>query len=138
MTLQIAHRELYAIDILRLKGPLTFGQADLELGSRIESLIARGKTRLVVDIAEVSEMDATGCATLLCAEQRLRNLGGGLVLVHLGSAHLDPVELGKLETVFEPFELEQEAVNSFFSDRRVKHVDVLELVKLYRKEMRPA
>ena len=135
MTLQIDHRELDTIDVFRLKGPLTFGQSDLALRSRIENLIATGKVRLVVDIGEVSEIDAIGSATLLCAEERLRELGGGLVLVHLATARLGPAEVGKLERVFEPFELEQEAVNSFFSDRRVKHVDVLELVRSYRKAL---
>src|SRR5258708_21489679 len=136
MILQITHLELDTIDVFRLKGPLTFGQPDLTLRCIIEDLIARGKIRLVVDIGEVSQVDATGCATLLCAEERLRKLGGGLVLVHLRSARLGPVEVGKLEMVFEPFELEQEAVNSFFSDRQVKHLDLQELVRLYRKEMR--
>lgn len=137
MTLQITHRVMRAIDIFHLKGPLTFGEADLMLQSEIENLITKGKTRLVVDLGGVSEIDSTGCLTLLCTEERLRNLGGGLALVHIGAPRRNPIEVGKLEIAFEPFELEQEAVNSFFSDLRVKHIDLLELIKSYRKEARP-
>jgi anti-anti-sigma factor len=138
MTLQITHRVMQGIDIFQLNGPLTFGEADLMLQSEIENLITKGKIRLVVDLGEVSEIDSTGCLTLLCTEERLRKLGGGLALVHIGSPRRNPLEVGKLEIMFEQFELEQEAVNSFFSDLRVKHVDILELIKSYRKEARSA
>lgn len=138
MTFTIAHREMDTIDIFGLKGPLTFGQPDLMLRCEIEKVISRGKTRLVVDLGDVSEIDSTGADTLLCAGARLRRLGGGLVLMHVSAARMDAVEVGRLEMAFEPFELEQEAVNSFFSNRRVKHFDLLELIKSYRKETRPA
>jgi anti-anti-sigma factor len=137
MTLQITRRVMHTIDILQLKGPLTFGEPDLLLQSEIDKLIAVGKTRLVLDLGEVSEIDSTGCLTLLCTEERLRKQGGGLALVHIGAPRRNPIEVGKLEIAFEPFELEQEAVNSFFSDLRVKHIDLLELIKSYRKEARP-
>jgi anti-anti-sigma factor len=137
MTLRITHRMMHGIDILHLEGPLTFGEADLLLQSEIENLMTSGKTRLVLNLGEVSEIDSTGCLTLLCTEERLRNLGGGLALVHIGAPRRNPIEVGKLEIAFEPFELEQEAVNSFFSDLRVNHIDLLELIKAYRKEARP-
>jgi anti-sigma B factor antagonist len=137
MTLQITHRVMRAIDVLQLKGPLTFGEPDLLLQSEIEELIAGGKTRLVLDLGEVSEIDSTGCLTLLCTEERVRRLGGGLALVHMGAPRRNPLEVGKLERVFHPFELDQEAVNSFFSDLRVNHIDLLELIKSYRKEAHP-
>ena len=138
MTLQIIHRVMRTIDIFQLKGSLAFGEADLMLQSEIEDLIASGKSRLVVDLGEVSEIDSTGCLTLLCTEERLRKLGGGLALVHIGAPRRNPYEVGKLEMAFEPFELDQEAVNSFFSDLRVKHIDILEFIKSYRKDGRSA
>ncbi len=138
MTLQIIHRVMRTIDIFQLKGSLAFGEADLMLQSEIEDLIASGKSRLVVDLGEVSEIDSTGCLTLLCTEERLRKLGGGLALVHIGAPRRNPNEVGKLEMAFEPFELDQEAVNSFFSDLRVKHIDILEFIKSYRKDGRSA
>lgn len=134
MTLQITHRVMHTIDIFQLKGELAFGEADLMLQREIEDLIASGKNRLVVDLGEVSEIDSTGCLTLLCTEERLRKLGGGLALVHIGSPRRNPNDVGRLEMAFEPFELEQEAVNSFFSDLRVKPIDILEFIRSYRKD----
>lgn len=133
MLLQITHREHRQIDIFHLKGPLTFGDQDLAFQSAIEHAIANGKTRLVIDLSEVSWMDSTGRATLVATDERLRAIGGGLALVHLKSVRMDPMEVGKLERFFEPFELEQEAVNSFFPDLRVQRLDLLETLKSYRQ-----
>ncbi len=133
MLLQITHREQRQIEIFCLKGPLTFGDPDLAFQSVIEQAIASGKIRLVIDLSGVSWMDCTGRATLLATDERLRALGGGLALVHLRSVPMDPTEVGKLERFFEPFELEQEAVNSFFPDLRVRRLDLLETIKSYRR-----
>jgi anti-sigma B factor antagonist len=50
-------------------------------------------------------------------------------LVNLNRRNLELVLLTKLSTVFQIFNDEQEAINSFFPDREIKHFDILSFVK---------
>ena len=52
-----------------------------KLGRRLIGLADEGKTRLVVDLTNVTFMDSTGIGVLLNALRQLRSRKGGLVLV---------------------------------------------------------
>jgi anti-anti-sigma factor len=136
MPFTITHHELPSSDVLHLKGRLVFGAANLALKTEVDKIAACGKTRLVLDFGEVSEIDATGCRTVFDIDDRLRRAGGGLALVNIDSERLDPVEVCHLETVLEPFDMEQEAANSFHTGRRIKRYDVLDLVRSWRDHAR--
>jgi anti-anti-sigma factor len=138
MSFTITHHKLQSTDVLHLKGQLLFGEAELALKTEIENITACGRTRLVLDFGEVSAIDSAGCLTLLDIDDRLRRAGGGLAIVNIDSERLDPVEVCHLETTLEPFELEQEAANSFYADHRVKHYDVLDLVRSWRNHAAPS
>jgi anti-sigma B factor antagonist len=127
--LEIAHTQMQGVDIFHLKGELTFGEPDLKLRNEVEAAIARGTTRLVMDFTDISKIDAICSDYLICANKALHDAGGGIAALNLDTAHVDPVEIGKLETMLEPFNLEEEAVNSFFPERRVEHYDILEVVR---------
>jgi len=47
----------------------------------------------------------------------------------MNARNLELLVTTKLETIFENFEDEQDAVNSFFPDRAVKKFDILAFVK---------
>ena len=129
MSLQIEEREREGIAILDLKGPLTLGHGDLELRDRLPSLHQSGKVNIILNLEEVSEIDSTGLGTLVFGLARLRKTGGKLALVNLNRAHLKLFLLTKLAIAFEFFDDEQDAVNSFFPDRELKHFDILSVVQ---------
>jgi anti-sigma B factor antagonist len=54
--------------------------------------------------------------------------------VNLKSSHIELLELAKLETVFEVFGDEQDAINSFFPGREVRRYDILEFIQTLRKK----
>ncbi len=129
MALKVDRREQEGISILQLTGHLTFGREDIVLNDEIRHALAARRIRLVMDLAGVDRIDSSGLGTLLYARAELRRAGGGLALANLHPAHLKALMIARLETVFNIFPSEQDAVNSFFPDRRVPHYDVLELVK---------
>ncbi|HUE21794.1 MAG TPA: STAS domain-containing protein [Bryobacteraceae bacterium] len=129
MNLHIEETESESIVILDLKGPLTFGQGDLELRDRLSALHQSGKVNIVLNLKEVSHVDSTGLGTLVFALARLRKAGGRLALVSLNQSHIELFLLTRLAMAFEFFDDVQEAVNSFFPDRAVKAFDILNFVQ---------
>jgi anti-sigma B factor antagonist len=129
MSLDIEEREREGIVILDLKGPLTLGHGDLELRDRLPALHQSGKVNIILNLKEVTDVDSTGLGTLVFGLARLRKAGGRLALLNLNRAHLKLFLLTRLAIAFEFFDEEQDAVDSFFPGRKLKHFDVLEFVQ---------
>jgi anti-sigma B factor antagonist len=129
MSLHIEQRESEGIVILDLKGPLTLGHGDLELRDRLPALHQSGKVNIILNLKEVTGIDSTGLGTLVFGLARLRKSGGRLALLNVNRSHLGLFLLTGLATAFEFFDEEQDAVDSFFPDRELKHFDVLDFVQ---------
>ena len=59
----------------------------------------------------------------------IKKAGGALKLLKLNKRNIELLVLTKLHTIFEVFSEEQDAVNSFFPDREIKHFDILDFVR---------
>ncbi len=128
MALNVTRREQEGISIIQLSGRLIFGPEDILLNDEIRHAIAARRLRLVIDLAEVDKIDSAGLGTLLYARAELRRAGGGLALANLQPSHLRTLLVAKLESVFDVFGSQLDAVNSFFPERHVPHYDLLQLV----------
>jgi anti-sigma B factor antagonist len=126
--LEITSREQEGIQIVDLKGRLTFGQEDLDFRNALEGMVRAGENRVVLNLLHVSDLDTTGLGTLLFATAELKKAGGNLVLVNLNHSHIELLIDARLHTAFEIFQNDEDAVNSFFPGREVKHYDILEFV----------
>jgi anti-sigma B factor antagonist len=129
MSFQTVHRNKEGIEILDVKGSLTFGQEDLEFRECLERLLQSGKTRVALNLDDLRDLDSTGLGTLLSAREKLRKAGGNLAIFNLHQSHIELLVDEKLETAFEAFQTEGDAVDSFFPERAVKAYDVLEFVE---------
>jgi anti-sigma B factor antagonist len=136
MALKVIRREQDGVSILQLKGRLTFGPEDILLNDEIRHALAARRVRLVIDLGGVDKIDSAGLGTLLYARAELRRAGGGLALANLKAAHMRVLLVAKLETVFDVFSSELDAINSFFPDRQVPHYDLLDLVTSIREGRR--
>src|ERR1700676_3327022 len=117
MPLEIAARQQEEIEILDLKGRLTFGEEDLHLREELENLLGEKKTKVVMNLGDLHQIDTTGFGTLLFAQETLGAAGGGLALAGFRAAHHAGLMKAKLEAVFEIFEDDQSALNSFIPGR---------------------
>ena len=129
MSLEITPRSSEGIEILDLNGHLTFGQEDLDFRRELDRLVKAGKTRIALNLGDLRKLDTTGLGTLLFALAKLRKAGGTLAIFNVKPAHLELLTEARLETAFEAFQDEQDAINSFFPDREVKRFDILEFVE---------
>lgn len=87
------------------------------------------KINIILNLKEVAGIGSTGLGSLVIGLARLRKAGGRLALLNVNRAHLKPFLLTRLAIAFKSFGDEQDAVNSFFLDRELKHFDVLEFVQ---------
>jgi len=134
MALKVTRREDEGVSVLELEGRLTFGPEDIELNDEIRRALAARRVRLVIDLNGVDKIDSAGLGTLLYARAELRRAGGGLALANLKPSHMQVLLVARLETVFDVFPCQQDAVNSFFPERRVPHYDLLAVVNALRRD----
>jgi anti-sigma B factor antagonist len=128
MHLEIEQREKDGIVILDLKGRLIMGEEDLSLRQRLASL-GTGPHKVILNFKEVSDIDTAGLGTLAFYVEKSRGAGGKLAVLNLSPSHTKLADILKLSTVFDVYQEEQDAVNSFFPERAVPHFDILEFVE---------
>jgi anti-anti-sigma regulatory factor len=137
MSLHIVHRDREGIEILDLRGRLVFGPGNLRLQEELDQILTVGKSRVVIDVSDVSEVDGEGFSTLMFAATTLRKAGGGLALVNLTPSPIEDLLAARLVEGFElskdVFRHEQDAIDSFFPGRRVQRYDILEYVRFTQR-----
>ncbi len=126
--LEISSREREGVKILDLSGKLTVGGAS-DLREKVSAETAAGSLQQLLNLKDVDYIDSTGLGTMVICYMSLQKAGGSLKLVNLNRRNLELVLLTKLSTVFQIFNEEQEAINSFFPDREIKHFDILSFVQ---------
>lgn len=129
MALEASQRDVEGITILDLQGRIVVGPEATDLRRRFTQLIEQGKTRTIVNLGKVDYIDSTGLGTLVIGHSLTEKASGAMKLLHVPKRAAQLLILTKLSTVFEIFDDEQAAVNSFFPDREVKRFDILEFVK---------
>jgi anti-sigma B factor antagonist len=134
MSLDIQQRERERVVILDLKGRITVGNEASALRERVGSLTAAGSKDIILNLAHVDYIDSTGLGALVMCCTSMRKAGGGLKLVNLNRRNIELLVMTKLATVFDLFTDEQDAVNSFFPDRKIKTFDILNFVEQIKKE----
>lgn len=134
MSLEITESEREGIVILALKGRLTMGESSAVRES-VNQAVARGKFNVIFDLAHCDYIDSTGLGSMVICYTTLKKGGGALKLVHLNKRNIELLLLTKLTTIFEIFGDEQDAVNSYFPDRGIKHFDILSFVQDQQKEL---
>jgi anti-sigma B factor antagonist len=129
MPLQITRRERESIAILDLKGRITVGEEAHGLRDALTQLTAAHMSNVILNLREVDYIDSTGLGALVVCFTTLRKNGGKLKLENLSRRNIELLVFTKLATVFEIFNDEQDAVNSFFPDRKISRFDILSFVK---------
>lgn len=129
MAHEIHDRDREGITIVDIKGRIAAGPEATALREKVAELTAAGKTKLVLNLADVDYIDSTGLGALVVCATSLRKNGGDLKMVNLNRRNVDLLVMTKLHTVFEVFNDEQDAVNSYYPDRKVKAFDILSFVQ---------
>jgi len=113
MDLSIEIRQLNQIVILELSGRVSV--PDLCLRRCAEGLLERGIRYFIINLANVTYMDNGGLGQLCWIYTVSRNRGGDMKLLRPTSRIRKLLSITKLDTIFQSFECEAEAVLSMQS-----------------------
>jgi anti-sigma B factor antagonist len=111
--LMIKEHQIGDVTILDLKGRITLGEDSRALRTSVRRLLGDGKMKIILNMEHVGHVDSSGLGEMVAGFSTARREGGSLKLLHLGTHIKDLLVLTKLLTVFDTFENEDEAVNSF-------------------------
>ena len=111
--LEISSRYADGVVILDLSGSVTIGETSEKLRSLLKALAFEDKKRTLINLANVRFLDSTGLGTLVGAYTTLGEQGGQLKLENLSARILELMHITKLYTVFEIYDDEKTALDSF-------------------------
>jgi anti-sigma B factor antagonist len=113
MSLNIVEKEVNGVTVLSLTGRVTLGEGSGLLRSQLKESLSQGKTRLVLDLAEVGYIDSAGLGTLVAGFTSAQNQGANLKLANLTKRFSETLHITKLVTVFEVYDTVEAAVKSY-------------------------
>jgi anti-sigma B factor antagonist len=113
MALSIDTREVSHVTILDVRGRIVLGDEIGQLRMAVRGLVAEGKKKIILNLAEVDYIDSSGVGELVGSFTTVRNAGGELKLLNLTQKVHDVLHVTKLYTVFDIKDDEFQAVKSF-------------------------
>jgi anti-sigma B factor antagonist len=106
-------REVNGVSVVALKGRIVFGEESNVLRTKVKSLLADGKLKIVLDMKEIEYIDSAGLGMLVAAHLSAKTQGASLRLCNLGVKFQEVLRVTKLAAVFEVCDTEASAVASF-------------------------
>jgi anti-sigma B factor antagonist len=113
MPLAITEKDSGGITIVEISGRITLGDESQLLRTRIKELLSQGKTRLILDLAQVSYIDSAGLGTLVGGYTSAYNMGAIMKLANLTKKFHEQLNITKLVTIFDVYNTVDEALKSF-------------------------
>ena len=113
MSVKLTSHEAGEVIVVDASGKLTLGEGTSTLRAKIRELVDGGSRRIVLNMAGVSYIDSSGLGELVASHTTVTTAGGQIKLLNLAKRVHDLLKLTKLYTVFEAFEDEAAAVESF-------------------------
>jgi anti-sigma B factor antagonist len=112
MQLKLTTRTKDGILIVECSGRIVFGEESSLLRETVKKAVLENN-RIVLNLAEVNYIDSGGLGTLVALRTTALNAGGTIKLTNLTSRVTDLLQITKLLTVFEVYNSEAEAIESF-------------------------
>src|SRR6184192_3564113 len=112
MQLRLSTRVVNGVTIVDCNGRIVFGEESALLRDTIKKLINEN-SQIVLNLGSVTYIDSGGLGTLVALYTTAHNAGGAVKLARLTQRVGDLLQVTKLVTIFEVFDTEEKAVESF-------------------------
>ncbi len=111
--MQLDIHEAQGVTVLTPMGRITMGDGDVALREAVYDLLETGARNILIDLGHVTFIDSFGIGQLIGCYITVTDQGGLLKLCELSSRMSSILQITKLNTVFEVYPSEAEAMNSF-------------------------
>ena len=115
MSVRMTNSEVDGVSVVELDGRIVLGEESNSLREKLKSLLAEGKKKIVLNMANIKYIDSAGLGTLVAAYLSAKTQGASVRLCHLGNKFHEVLQMTRLLTVFEVYDTEAVAVSSFQS-----------------------
>jgi anti-sigma B factor antagonist len=106
-------RDVSGVNVLDIEGRIVLGEESNSFREKVKSLLAAGKKKIVLNLANVTYIDSAGLGTLVATFHSARSQGATLKLTNLGTKFKEVLQVTKLMTVFDTYDNEAAAIQSF-------------------------
>jgi len=114
--MQLEERIAGNVAVVKVTGDITLNKGgDVLLKDKVQSLLQQDYKKILVDLGGVSYVDSAGLGELVQAFVTAKNKGGTLKLLNVTKRLNDLLVVTRLLTVFETFDSEAKALESFGS-----------------------
>jgi len=114
LQLKLSTRTIDGVLIIDCAGRIVFGEESAYLRDMVRKLLAERK-KLVLNLNGVNYIDSGGLGTLVALYTTSRNSGSSIKLANLTRHVDDLLQVTKLVTIFDVYDSEQQAADSFRS-----------------------
>jgi anti-sigma B factor antagonist len=112
MQLKLSTRVVKRVTVVDCNGRIVFGEESALLRDTLKKLIAEN-SQIILNLSGVSYIDSGGLGTLVALYTTAHNAGGSVKLANLTQRVGDLLQVTKLLTVFEVYDSEEKALESF-------------------------
>jgi anti-sigma B factor antagonist len=113
MQLRLTKRTVDGILAIECNGRIVFGEETSLLRDEVKKALADNVKRIVLNLREVTYIDSGGLGTLVALHTTALNAGASVKLANLTKRVGDLLQVTKLLTVFDVYNSEYEALESF-------------------------
>ena len=121
--LYINERRIEDVTVLDLKGRIRITGRARGLHKSIRSLVEEGKTRILLNLSQVTHIDSSGLDELVASCVTAGHQGGEIKLLHLTEQMREVITTANLSALFDIYNNEYDAIASF--NREVLRVQPL-------------
>ena len=112
MQLKLNTRVSQGVTIVDCSGRIVFGEESALLRDTLKKLIGEN-SQIVLNLGSITYIDSGGLGTLVALYTTAHNAGGAVKLANLTPRVGDLLQVTKLLTVFEVYDSEDKAIESF-------------------------
>jgi anti-sigma B factor antagonist len=109
----MTNSEVDGVTVVELDGRIVLGEESNSLRERLKSMVAAGKRKIVLNMAEITYIDSAGLGALVAAHVSAKTQGASVRLCNLGKKFHDVMQVTRLLTVFDVYDTQAAAVSSF-------------------------
>jgi anti-sigma B factor antagonist len=113
VTIKMMNSEVDGVSVVTLDGRIVLGEESTALREKLKSMLAEGKKKIVLNMTNIKYIDSSGLGTLVAAHLSAKTQGASVRLCNLGQKFHEIMQITKLLTVFDVYDTEAAAINSF-------------------------